>query len=212
MATPRSFPPDHWETPANGGISGGGGNRTREGFPTEKSGLDFAWACSLYPTDLSELVYCWVYFIGSDAEGDAGELIKIGEAGNPDTRLGGMQTGSPVKLHLLAALPGDCLLEDHIHTVFARDRVRGEWFRNSPALQGLIEVGREAAGWAKNVRLEAHVAEQVDRIALLDSPEHLARMAAISRRMGELRAAAAKSSAVIEANPPPTRRAEQSDA
>lgn len=69
-----------------------------------------------------------VYFIG------AGDHIKIGLAFQPRTRLMELQVGNPLTLRLLAHIRGGVAAERYLHKFFAKDRVRGEWFRTSPLL------------------------------------------------------------------------------
>ena len=72
----------------------------------------------------------WIYAI---QEGDVGQ-IKIGIAKDPDERLKTLQCGNSTKLRGLAAWEGDAAHERAIHGAFAHLRVRGEWFRPTPAL------------------------------------------------------------------------------
>lgn len=67
-----------------------------------------------------------VYFV----EASTGE-IKIGIAVSPSKRLAELQTGSPAKLHLLAAIPGGVEREADLHAQFASARIHGEWFDGS---------------------------------------------------------------------------------
>lgn len=71
-----------------------------------------------------------VYFVGAD-EGP----VKIGTTTEPHVRLQRMQSGSPVTLKIIAAVPGGSLLESGYHTVFADHRLHGEWFNRSPLIE-----------------------------------------------------------------------------
>lgn len=75
-----------------------------------------------------------VYFIG----GDDG-AIKIGVSVAPEARLKGIQTGSPIRLRILATTPGDVETEAAYHARFAGCRVQGEWFERTPELIAEIE-------------------------------------------------------------------------
>lgn len=76
-----------------------------------------------------------VYFIQSVTGG----LIKIGVAGNPEARLGDLQIGSPVDLHLIGVIKGaEFRGEAELHARFASARVRGEWFEPTPELLAYI--------------------------------------------------------------------------
>lgn len=78
----------------------------------------------------------YVYFIGPE-RGDA--PVKIGTARNPVRRLAGLQSGHYERLVILGLLPGSFKFEKELHETFARDRVRGEWFRRSEAILKMIE-------------------------------------------------------------------------
>ncbi len=69
-----------------------------------------------------------VYFVR------VGDLLKIGKADNVRKRLSGLQTGSPLKLELLAVAPGGLPEEVYFHESFAAHRRRGEWFELCPPI------------------------------------------------------------------------------
>lgn len=75
-----------------------------------------------------------VYFIGSMR----GELVKIGYATDLANRMRHLQTGSPVKLEVLAAVIGGIGLEREYHRRFAEFREHGEWFRRTPEVRAEI--------------------------------------------------------------------------
>jgi hypothetical protein len=77
-----------------------------------------------------------VYFIGADR---ADAPVKIGTTVVLGKRLGEIQINTPETLRVLAVIPGDASIERVLHGVFARDRVRGEWFRRSPVIVDFIE-------------------------------------------------------------------------
>ena len=74
-----------------------------------------------------------VYFIGSRAG-----PIKIGMAADPGRRLSGLQTSSPVDLHLLAVTVGGVAAEKAYHSRFRKHHIRGEWFLPAPEIQAEI--------------------------------------------------------------------------
>lgn len=76
-----------------------------------------------------------VYFVQARHLG----LIKIGFSGNPQKRLRSLKTGSPDELSILKVIKGSPRLEAELHRRFVSDRVRGEWFKPSPALLSFIE-------------------------------------------------------------------------
>lgn len=74
------------------------------------------------------------YLIGADGM----NLVKIGRAKNPHTRLAALQVGSPAKLKLLAsALHGQN--ERLLHMMFEPWRRHGEWFEKNEHLQRVTD-------------------------------------------------------------------------
>lgn len=65
--------------------------------------------------------------------------LKIGVAASAEWRLRGLQTGSPVALHLVATLTGGYELEKHLHDRYADRAVMGEWFEDSVLAEILAE-------------------------------------------------------------------------
>ena len=91
------------------------------------------------------------YFIG----GQRGP-IKIGYSVDPESRLRSLQSGSPVKLAILAVEQGGASREAAYHEQFAADRLHGEWFKRTPALTKLIarltkQIDRRAAAESRGV-------------------------------------------------------------
>ena len=58
-------------------------------------------------------------------------FYKIGYTSSTSAkgRLSSMQTGNPFKLHLVKEVKGNPYIEKHLHGVFSKLRVRGEWYR-----------------------------------------------------------------------------------
>lgn len=54
-------------------------------------------------------------------------------------RLASLQTGCPCALYVLATVEGTHRLEAQLHDHFKGSLIRGEWYRESPALLDLIE-------------------------------------------------------------------------
>lgn len=79
----------------------------------------------------------FIYFIQETASGG----IKIGYTGQlPESRLKSLQTSNPNELVLLHYVRGSKENEAELHAHFARDRIRGEWFRPSAELIDYIET------------------------------------------------------------------------
>ncbi len=78
-----------------------------------------------------------IYFIQAGDDG----LIKIGSSTNVNQRLNALQSASPEKLRLLVSINDnkDNSLEKQLHSKFAKDRIRGEWFNPSTELMYIID-------------------------------------------------------------------------
>ena len=76
-----------------------------------------------------------VYFL----QQDKGDPIKIGKAQNIEKRFSDIQNMLPVRLRVLATIPGGFELEGQLHKRFAASRLHGEWFRPTPGLLALIQ-------------------------------------------------------------------------
>jgi hypothetical protein len=75
-----------------------------------------------------------VYFVGGD-EGP----VKIGWTQQPiKERLKCIQNGSPIKLNVLAIQPAKKAREKVYHRMFAKHRLRGEWFERAPEIEAEI--------------------------------------------------------------------------
>lgn len=71
------------------------------------------------------------------------DLIKIGYTTHLYTRLAVLQSTTGQDVTLEAVAPGTRQVERQFHVRFALDRVRGEWFRRSQAVDRLISVLRQ---------------------------------------------------------------------
>jgi hypothetical protein len=87
-----------------------------------------------------------VYFIQALPGGN----IKIGTTADLEARFRNIQADSPVKLTILATMPGARAVERRLHTRFAHLREHGEWFRPGEDLtafvQGLPQGRGQSAG------------------------------------------------------------------
>lgn len=77
-----------------------------------------------------------VYFVTCREIG----MVKIGCARNPFARLATLQTAFPLELKIEAHMEGAYGREKEMHERFAKDRVRGEWFRITPEIDLLIHT------------------------------------------------------------------------
>lgn len=87
----------------------------------------------------------FVYFIGGDFD-----TMKIGWTRDPAKRLRALQTGSPVRLYLVAVIRGDRSLERQYHERFRSSWSHGEWFTKTPELIGHANDLSETAVSAKH--------------------------------------------------------------
>lgn len=72
----------------------------------------------------------YVYFVGPE-----NGPVKIGTAFEPVARVAELQTGNAEHLWFWAVCEGGLSLERTYHEKFAADRIRGEWFARTPALE-----------------------------------------------------------------------------
>jgi hypothetical protein len=75
-----------------------------------------------------------VYFVGGDQVG----MVKIGRSFSAEGRLQDLQIGSPVRLRIMATLPGGRHRERELHREFSAYHSHGEWFRLEGALREFI--------------------------------------------------------------------------
>lgn len=85
----------------------------------------------------------YVYFIKSKDE-FAKQLVKVGKANDPESRLRELQTGSPIKLRLIGKIKCKTeyqafQLEKAIHRIFRNRHRRGEWFTLGDYNMGVIK-------------------------------------------------------------------------
>lgn len=74
-----------------------------------------------------------VYFIQAGDDGP----VKIGCTQNLKERYAELANGSPLPLTVIGVIPGYRPTEQHLHKLFAADRLHGEWFRPTAALLAL---------------------------------------------------------------------------
>lgn len=78
-----------------------------------------------------------VYYIQQRRQGG---LIKIGFTKDVNRRLATLETASSIGLRLLLVRPGTQREQLSLHKRFARDRVKGEWFKPSPYILNWIKA------------------------------------------------------------------------
>lgn len=85
-----------------------------------------------------------IYFIAADEVA----RVKIGWSIDPVSRLKELQTGCPVALRIVAAVPGTYSMEQQLHVDFAKFRSHGEWFAMVPEiLHRIAEMLASGGGW-----------------------------------------------------------------
>jgi hypothetical protein len=92
--------------------------------------------------------------------GDGGH-VKIGYSKDPYSRLGQFRNGSPIPVKFLSIIEGDRGTEKEIHTRFACNRIRGEFF----ALSGELSEYIASLPPAHSTRRIAKRAASLDRVA-----------------------------------------------
>jgi hypothetical protein len=65
--------------------------------------------------------------------------IKIGFASEVMRRMGSLQSGLPYPINILFWMPGNRKIERTFNRQFASINIRGEWFKNHPAIHDFIE-------------------------------------------------------------------------
>lgn len=104
----------------------------------------------------------YVYFMQSPSGGP----IKIGLSCEPQNRLNAIRCSNPTPISLLGVIPdGGLQKEREVHKEFAGDRLHGEWFRPSVALQFYIESN--AVGYKKVARPKQRYDEVASDMKLL---------------------------------------------
>jgi hypothetical protein len=82
---------------------------------------------------------CEIYFIV------VGDAVKIGRSVNAQKRALEIQTSHHAKIAPSVVVCGTHATERHLHDHFAADRIRGEWFRLTPAIARMISQLSEGA-------------------------------------------------------------------
>lgn len=125
------------------------------------------------------------------------QFCKIGKAGDPASRLRGLQTSCPMALEIVATRDEPDAFERQAHAAFDGQRMRGEWFAMTDgmvdrflALEFTIADDQLASPEADGLRAEiADIANPITRLkalarlALLQghTPGSLARLAGLHR-------------------------------
>ena len=107
----------------------------------------------------------YIYFLRSGLRGP----VKIGVAKNVDNRVASLQIGNPHELLLITKVKCKSRahafrLENELHKIFARKKIRGEWFRSDINLHYADRVFN-----SKEVE-KANDAEKLDLELLVSSP------------------------------------------
>jgi hypothetical protein len=66
------------------------------------------------------------------------KVVKIGSSVSPHDRLREIQIGCATPLTVEGVMPGGAAEERALHRNFADERIRGEWFYITPAIEALI--------------------------------------------------------------------------
>ena len=100
------------------------------GGSTSLCSVDAGYGSGVRPTNPT------IYFIQVDPPDGP---VKIGFTGRRvEKRMAEGQTFAPQSLHLLVESHGTLSDEDHLHRIFQKDCIRGEWHQYSPLLRELV--------------------------------------------------------------------------
>lgn len=80
---------------------------------------------------------------------DSSGAVKIGKANNPVARLSELQCGNPYPLTLRAVVVAYYGTEETLHYLWARYRVRGEWFGSGLAGEGKPDRYHKVGGYVR---------------------------------------------------------------
>ena len=86
------------------------------------------------------VVYFLRAFVGHQA------MIKVGSTAKLRRRVVELQTASPVRLHVLAAVPGGEPKERELHRLLAPFRSHGEWYRGEPEVMEVVAAAKRRKG------------------------------------------------------------------
>jgi hypothetical protein len=81
--------------------------------------------------------YKTLYFV----QAQISKAVKIGTTTFPVcVRLAQLQTGNHEQLEVIMSIESvDPYLESDLHSLFSKDKIRGEWFRYTPEMRDFIE-------------------------------------------------------------------------
>ena len=82
-----------------------------------------------------------MYFVQAGENGP----VKVGVSCDPYGRLHNLQTSHYEPLTLFGHLPGDEEVERRLHSFFAEDHIRGEWYRPSKSVMVLARASTDVA-------------------------------------------------------------------
>lgn len=79
-------------------------------------------------------------------------LVKFGKTNNPKSRIATLSTGVPWNIRVVALIGTDC--EADLKTKFVADRVKGEWFRPTDALQQWLDESADAGRLVRQIPVD----------------------------------------------------------
>lgn len=126
-----------------------------------------------------------VYFVQAPSG-----AIKIGWTGDLHRRMQNLQSATHETIEVLATLPGDAILEAHLHERFAECKLHGEWFRSSQPLLdliGAVKAGayRSPAGYQAQSREPRCTTLGTKRADAQEEAQHLIGIIAGPRALGD---------------------------
>lgn len=118
-----------------------------------------------------------------------GGPIKLGLSVHPDKRRSTLQGAHYEPLRLLAVLPGTVAQERELHKELADDRLRGEWFKDTPRVRKAIKCREHAITGGPREQLEfaaEHIGFAADAIGRDNADAAVDWLAFTTRSLREL--------------------------
>jgi hypothetical protein len=141
-----------------------------------------------------------IYFV----QAGKGGKIKIGYTDEESlfNRISTLQTGSPEKLVLLLAIPGNTTVERQIHKRFADCRLHGEWFEATTELMEYI-----SSFSPKTIKAFEDLQKQTEKLKLHLSVDVIKAVAetVYDRKVADVKIRALLVGSADEKGPPETR-------
>lgn len=71
---------------------------------------------------------------------ECGDFVKIGKSAAPSKRISEIRTSNPLEVNFLGDVHAHEMVEKMIHSHLSDDRERGEWFRKTERVMGIVSL------------------------------------------------------------------------